>query len=254
MSRQSRVKGEDAVYHVIQRGNERKDIFRGDHDKQRYLEILKLQQEKHAVKLYAYCLMDNHAHLLVDANGADISTFMKGLSVSYVYYFNKRYGRCGHLFQDRFRSELVNSDPYFIQVGKYIHRNPVKAKMVKEAGDYSWSSYGIYMGEEDVMHLLDTSKILDSISTNRVRAIEMYRELVGFEDQKDLFFRQFMAVEGELNILDEEKVSDLIRHASSRDEAILALKNNTGLSYRKIAQHMGGMPVSSVYRVVKKSE
>ena len=132
MPRVQRVKGEFSTYHVVQRGNEKKKIFRDDEDKAKFLETLAKAREKYNFLLYAYCLMDNHIHLLVNDNGNDISKLMKSINVSYVSYFNRAYQRCGHLFQDRFKSELVKDDRYLLEVSRYIHNNPVKAKMVEK--------------------------------------------------------------------------------------------------------------------------
>ena len=99
MPRCARKKGEYEMYHVMQRGNEKKSIFYDDEDRKRYLEILQKNQEKYESKIYAYCLMDNHVNLLIATNGSDISQVMKSINVSYVMYINRKHVRCGHLFQ-----------------------------------------------------------------------------------------------------------------------------------------------------------
>jgi REP element-mobilizing transposase RayT len=100
MPRYARVKrGEYCTYHIIQRGNERRAIFRGDSDKERFLETLVRMKEKYAYKVYYYCLMDNHMHLIINTNGSDISQIMKSINVSHSIYFNKAHRRCGHSFR-----------------------------------------------------------------------------------------------------------------------------------------------------------
>lgn len=187
MPRVLRVKGEFSTYHVVQRGNEKKKIFRNDEDKVKFLETLAKAREKYNFLIYAYCLMDNHIHLLVNDNGNDISKLMKSINISYVSYFNRTYQRCGHLFQDRFKSELVKDDRYLLEVSRYIHNNPVKAKMVERPDEFRWSSYNIYSGKaNDALSLLDTSMILNYFSGNRLRSASEYEKFVDenqeFED------------------------------------------------------------------------
>lgn len=123
--------------------------------------------------------MDNHVHIIIDVNQNDISQIMKSINVSYVLYFNRKYERVGHLFQDRFKSELVEDDCYLLELSRYIHRNPVKANMVKTPGDYHWSSYNIYIGKvKDRYLLVDTSLVLDCLSRDRITAIKEYMILL----------------------------------------------------------------------------
>jgi len=179
----ARDKGEFTTYHVIQRGNERKNIFVSDNDRIRFLDTLARMKEKYNFLVYAYCLMDNHIHLVINDNGNDISKLIKSINVSYVYYFNQIYKRCGHLFQDRFRSEIIQDGRYLLQVSKYIYNNPVKAGMVRKAEEYKWSSYNIYTGRcKDIQKLIDTGKILGIISNNSAKAVKAYAEYV-IEDE-----------------------------------------------------------------------
>lgn len=183
MPRHARLKGEFSVYHIIQRGNERKNLFFSDDDRFRFLETLLRMKKKYNFLLYAYCLMDNHVHLLIDDNGNDISMLVKSINVSYVYYFNRTHKRCGHLFQDRFKSELVDDDGYLLEVSRYIHNNPVKAQMVTEPSQYQWSSYNIYTGRvKDKSRLIDKERILLNFSNNKPRAFQKYMEFVGTEE------------------------------------------------------------------------
>jgi len=129
MPRLQRIKGEFSTYHVMQRGNEKKDIFRSDKDRFKFLEIISKAKEKHNFKVYVYCLMDNHVHLVINDNGNDISMLMKSINVSYVTYFNRIHQRSGHLFQDRFRSELIKDDRYLTQVGMQVENRPQLAQL-----------------------------------------------------------------------------------------------------------------------------
>jgi putative transposase len=127
MARLARTKSESGIYHVIVRGINRQNIFQDDEDESVYLKRLTQYMRECGIELYAYCLMSNHVHLLLNEGDTAISEFMKKLGISYSYWFNRKYDRVGHLFQDRYKSEAVNDDSYFLTVFRYIHRNPQKA-------------------------------------------------------------------------------------------------------------------------------
>jgi REP element-mobilizing transposase RayT len=160
MTRQWRIEYENALYHVMSRGNEQRDIVRDDHDRERFLEILGNMSWRHAVDVHAYVLMNNHYHLLLSTPRANLSRSMQWFSVTYTQYFNSRHKRSGHLFQGRFKSFLVENDAYLMQLSCYIHRNPVRAGIVNRLIDYSWSSYQAYAYDRNKTEWLETSLIL----------------------------------------------------------------------------------------------
>lgn len=129
------------------RGINQQMIFEDDQDRYQFLQILQVCREQSNFQLYAYCLMGNHVHLLLRICGESLETVFKRIGARYVYWYNVKYRRVGHLFQDRFKSEPVEHDSYFITVLRYIHLNPVKAKLCKHPKDYRWSSYGDYVGD-----------------------------------------------------------------------------------------------------------
>lgn len=182
MPRRRREKCENSIYHIMVRGNNQQAIFLDDYDRNQYLKRLKRYKEKFKIEVYAYCLMTNHVHLLIYDSGQDISKVMQGLNLSYTIYFNKRHARSGHLFQDRFKSIMVKQDNYFIQVSKYIHRNPVEANMVQEIQDYKWSSYNIYMGAYDSWKIISTNAVLTYFSESYSKGIKLYGDYI--EDTK----------------------------------------------------------------------
>ena len=165
--RVKRKKCKYSVYHLIVRGNNRQPIFLDNSDKMAYLDRLKRYALRYNFHIYAYCLMTNHIHLLAYDNGRDVSKFMQGLNLSYTIYFNKKYDNCGHLFQDRFKSIMIQSDAQFLQVAKYIHLNPVKANIVTSPQQYPWSSYKFYLGNSDPLHLVNTSTLLQYFSSSK---------------------------------------------------------------------------------------
>lgn len=141
MPRTAREKSSTGIYHVILRGNNRQKIFHTDEDYVAFLKRLREYRNQCGFRLYAYCLMDNHIHLLLEELDEPLELIMRRLCGSFVYWYNRRYDRVGHLFQDRFRSETVEDDQYLATVLRYIHRNPVKAGLCSDPVGFSWSSY-----------------------------------------------------------------------------------------------------------------
>lgn len=142
MSRSARVLIDNIAYHVIARGNQRQTVLKCEEDFNRYLKILQKYKNKFKAKLYAYCLMSNHVHLVVDpADKALLNKMMHGINLSYAMFFNYKYKRCGHLWQDRYKSLIVQKDDYLINCISYIECNPIRAKICQRAEEYPWSSY-----------------------------------------------------------------------------------------------------------------
>ena len=144
MSRPPRLEFEGAVYHVIARGNERRAIYRDDHDRQKYLDRLGVYAWRFRFAVYAYCLMPNHVHLAIRTGAVPLSRIMLALHGAYSQDFNRRHGRVGHLFQGRYKAFLVEADEYLACLVRYIHMNPVKARLVASPDEFDWSSDRIY--------------------------------------------------------------------------------------------------------------
>ena len=132
------------VYHTIIRGIDKQDIFYSEKDRIKFIEIIKDTKEKYNYELYAYCLMDNHVHLVIYDKNEEISKMMQSIEISYVRYFNQKYERTGHLFQNRFFSKKVEDREYLKMLCRYIHQNPLKAGVAKTE-EYKWSSYNKYL-------------------------------------------------------------------------------------------------------------
>lgn len=171
MPRGARVKSETGIYHVMMRGIGLQDIFIDDESCMRYLDTLARYREEFNFELYAYCLMSNHLHLLIREGIEPLACSMKRIGVSYVYWYNWQYGRKGHLFQDRYRSEPVENDGYFLTVLRYIHQNPLKAGMVQDVGDYKWSSYNEYLHKP---FLVNVDFVLEMLADDREEAVKMF--------------------------------------------------------------------------------
>lgn len=146
MPRTPRLLLSQSYYHVMTRGNNKNTVFRFDVDYLFYLDLIRRYKKDLPFELYHYCLMPNHVHLLIKTNNeSDFSLFMKKLNLSYFHYYRKQYGWTGHFWQDRFKSQPVGKDNYFIQCGKYIELNPVRANLVSDPKDYLYSSYRYYI-------------------------------------------------------------------------------------------------------------
>lgn len=273
MPRIQREKGEFSTYHIIQRGNERKNIFFCDEDRLRFLNTITKAREKYNFLVYCYCLMDNHVHMIINDNGNDISKIMKSINVSYVSYFNRNYKRVGHLFQDRFKSEVIENEPYLLEVSRYIHNNPVKAGIVVKPESYRWSSYNIYIGEiENNQELIDTDKILASFSNQKDNAVKEY---IGFTEKYRESPRSILEIEEvqqeiekenhdyingiaearqciERNLA-EEKISmeELLQDNKLRDKWIKSIRKNSSLSLKELGELFGGLSESRISRIVR---
>lgn len=150
MGRKPREKSDLGIYHVMLRGINRQDIFEDDEDyaffKKQLYHVVFFRDEDGKPQpsrctIYAYCLMTNHVHLLIRETAEELSTVIKRITVAYAHYYNGKYQHVGHLFQNRFRSEVVNNEAYFLTLLRYIHQNPVAAGISKSIGDYRWSSW-----------------------------------------------------------------------------------------------------------------
>ena len=169
MPRQARKESGTGIYHVMMRGINRQNIFEEQEDYQQFLNRLQNLVDpmddigEHLPSychVYAYCLMSNHVHLLIRERTENVGASLKRLAVSYASYYNKRYKRVGHLFQDRFKSEPVNDMGYFITLLRYIHQNPVKAGICEKAEEYAWSSWQEYINDDGLLPTLCSTKAI----------------------------------------------------------------------------------------------
>lgn len=144
MARPWRIEFEGALYHVLSRGNEQKDIFWDNEDRVSFLNCMGEMSERFETDIFAYVLMSNHYHILLRTNRANLSRAMQWMGATYTRRFNNRHLRSGHLFQGRFKNIIVQNDAYLMRLSCYIHRNPLRAGIVKRLVDYSWSSYRAY--------------------------------------------------------------------------------------------------------------
>lgn len=154
MPRGPRQLSSSGIYHIMLRGINQQVIFEDDEDYLKFVEIIVKYKEICKYKVFAFCLMSNHIHLLLKIDEDCLATAMKRIAGSYAFWYNRKYYRMGHLFQDRFKSEPVEDDSYFLTVVRYIHQNPIKAGMINELYEYKYSSYfDYYCGESEVVDM-----------------------------------------------------------------------------------------------------
>lgn len=183
MPRAARTKSKTGIYHIIWRGANRQEIFHDDRDWVQFLDILKRYKIKYQLIIYAWCFMGNHVHLLIKEGNEDISITMKRIGISYAKYYNWRYITIGHLFQDRFKSENVETTSYLLTVVRYIHQNPVNAGIVNQAVEWKWSSCRGYYGKPLYPgNMLDYQPILGKFSIDIFKARERFKE---FNERKN---------------------------------------------------------------------
>lgn len=178
MPRLPRIKQDNGIFHVIMRSISDVNLFKTSDDKVEYLKIIKETQHLFKFKIYSYCLMSNHCHFIIDSCGADISKIMHRINFKYARYFNFKYNRHGHLFQDRFKSKLVSDEKYLYSLSLYIHRNPMDIKNYSKSPEkYRFSSLSVFLGiKADEFEILDDLFILSLLSDSLKKAREKYLE------------------------------------------------------------------------------
>ena len=177
MARKPRIHYPGAVYHVILRGNARQDVFLDDKDRYRFYLFMQEGIERYGHRVLAFCLMTNHIHLALQVGEVSLSRIMQNLTFRYTRWVNWRLKRSGHLFQGRYKSVLVDADSYLLELGAYIHLNPVRASMVTTAEAYPWSSHRAYLGKE-LIPWLNTEYILSQFTPELSKARREFAKFV----------------------------------------------------------------------------
>ena len=178
MARPLRITYPGAFYHITSRGNERKKIFKSLADKDKFLFYLDSATRRYDAVVHVYCLMGNHYHLLLETPSGNLSEIMRHINGAYTTYFNTKRQRSGHLLQGRYKAILVDKDAYSKELSRYIHLNPVRAKLVDKLQDYRWSSYLDYIGSGTPPAWLEMNFILGYFGKKRSVAQKNYREFI----------------------------------------------------------------------------
>lgn len=258
MPRTARKKSSTKVYHVILRGNAKQDIFLEKQDYNKFMKEIYKTKEKYQYELYAYCFMTNHVHLIIYDKNDKLSKILQSLTVSYSAYWNKKYERVGHLFQDRFLSKNVENEGYLKTVCRYIHQNPYKGG-IAEMEEYSWSSYQEYLKESKI---IETNQLLRLFGENKSEAMYNFVEFHKLNKKQDDIaeFMEYEMVE-RLNdeqarryieeVLELENIQEIMQYnIQKRNEYLKKLKNIKGISKAQIARLIG-MSEKIVERVVR---
>jgi REP element-mobilizing transposase RayT len=253
MTRRARIESETGIYHVMLRGINKQNIFEYSEDYERFKSCLFDAKEKSGIKLFGYCLMNNHVHILIGIGPEPIGAVFKRVGVKYAYWYNKKYERQGPLFQDRFKSEPVLDDIHLLSVLRYIHQNPVKAGICSDILDYEWSSYRDYTGEG--AGLIDTDTVLGIISKNPADQVRLFKDFT-YEESLGVF----ADIDNVTRPTDESLRERVIEICGAKtpgefqdmpiDERTLAIRamRDSGMSIRQIVR-LTGLPFGVVRNV-----
>ena len=265
MSRPLRLTFPGGVHHVYARGNERREIFRDPADRRGFLALMAEVSEQYAARCHAYCLMDNHYHLLIETSQANLSDAVRQLNGVHAQRFNRRHGRSGHLFEGRFRSPLVDTDQYLLEAIRYVVLNPVRAGSVRRAEDWIWSSHRAMAGLAEAPKFLAVEGALALFGPDFTGARAMYRRFVDdglISQQKELamepvngslpFIRalepRLREHRDDLELARRERfmarpsLAEIFSAAASREarrRAMQAARSRHGYRLREIAEHLG---------------
>ena len=209
MARKARAEVDGGLYHIVTRGNNRQQIFNSPGDYEKFLSLLTIQKTKVPFFLYAYCLMSNHVHLLIERQASEVGRIMHRLLTGYAQYYNRRYRRVGHLLQGRHKAILCQSDRYLSELVRYIHLNPVRARMVNQPEDYEYSSHGAYLGMEPT-GIVDVDPVLRHFAAKKDVARMRYRQFVAAGIKQGHCEEFYAAEEG--RILGSEEFIDATIH------------------------------------------
>ncbi|MPN13751.1 hypothetical protein SDC9_161076 [bioreactor metagenome] len=243
MPRLARERSNSGIYHVMVRGINRQNLFEDDEDRQRLIETIGFYKSISNYDIYGYCLMNNHFHLLIKETGETISQAIKRISSSYVHWYNQKNKRCGHLFQERFKSEVVETDAYFLTVLRYIHQNPMKVGLITEIGDYRWSSYPEYIASPTVT---DTEFGLGIFANDRNKALPLFIAYMGEMTTDECLddFEKVSIADDEITVylhsIGIESISAFQRYnKDERDQVLRKLKAIQGVTVRQLARVTG---------------
>jgi REP element-mobilizing transposase RayT len=174
MARKPRVEFDGAFYHVIVRGNQRQRTFQDGQDRIAYLQRLEHYRQRYGFRLYAYVLMANHVHLLLETKSVALSKIMQGIQASYTQRYNRRHRKVGHLFEGRYKAILCDREAYLLELVRYIHLNPARLRVAQDPWRYRWSSHGAYMGKTTVVKV-DSQEVLSQFAPRRAAARRVYQ-------------------------------------------------------------------------------
>ncbi|MEQ1807165.1 MAG: transposase [Burkholderiaceae bacterium] len=285
MARSLRIEFPGAVYHVTARGDRREPIFADDEDRRSLLRVTAQALARFDGELLAYCLMGNHYHFVLHTRQANLSLMMRHVNGVYTQIFNRRHDKVGHLFQGRFKAILVDREAYLLEVCRYVELNPVRAKLVRKADAWAWSSYRAHVGAEETPPWLDSAGLHGYLlqrplrsGADRLRATRMYAELVANAPDQALwdsalrqqiylgdedFVQRMQALAEPHKAVDREipkaqrrkslSLAQWLESVQTREAALYRAHTEGGLSMSAIARELG-LSVSRVSRLIARAE
>ena len=248
MSRFPRKFANSQIYHIILKGIDGQDIFYDDQDKEIFLKQISITKQSFNYVVYSYCLMSNHIHLVIKCKDDLLSKSIQSLSIRYVYYFNKKYERTGSLFQGRFKSKVVENQEYFIEVCRYIHRNPEKAGIALTQS-YKWSSYKEYIGNA---HIINKKTLLHDFN-NSINDFVYYTTKTTDDVDNIEDFAEYELIN---NLTDAQLASIIMKKfnisgISQIDSFFKNKPQHTLKKYIKIICTISGTNITQVSRVIR---
>ena len=254
MPRSARKKSESNIYHVMLRGINRQSIFEDDEDRFRFMTVLSRCRETSGFRLHAFVLMSNHIHLLIEPSDEPMELIFKRIGTSYAVWFNRKYSRAGHLFQDRFRSETVETDEYYKTVLRYILQNPIKAGIVSCLEEYRWSSYLAYKNGGGMLTDIQFAvNLFGSLDTMNEYLAQDNDDSVMDESEHDWRMRDESAKKIMKRITQCTSASDFQEYDLSVQKDFAGKLYLAGLTMGQIAR-LTGMSKTTVFRAVQKTE
>lgn len=243
MARVARLVSDSGYYHVMARGNNKEMIFKNTSEKQYYLDELKLAIEEGSLILLSYCIMDNHIHLLINSDIDSMADAFRRIHLKFALRYNKKYNQVGHVFQGRYKSEVINTDQYLLSAIRYIHNNPVKAEIVLKAENYKWSSYRDYLnGGNSLVDSNEKEMIMNMFggSMEQFQRFHLKDDMLEFlEIKEDLEREREIKAKKILKAYcDKYKVKDikqLCNNQDAIDEIVIDLLQLSKLSHRRVA-------------------
>jgi len=243
MPRKPRIEYSGAFYHVIVRGNQKQRIFKDEADFQKFLLTLTVYKNRTGSHIYAYVLMNNHVHLLIETKEVPLSKIMQGVSQTYTMYFNRRYRTVGHLFQGRYKAILCDKDAYLLGLLKYIHQNPLRAKITDRFDVYPWSSHHAYIGKDNPLSLVDTDQVLRLFSERKSRARAKYRE---FMDDQDTLDKARVYATADQRLQGDDAFVEGVLEQHDREEALARQKKKGLDEIAHAIEQRYGIPVDDM--------
>jgi len=251
MSRKPRVLGPSGFYHVTLRGIDGLKILEGQREKLYFLKVLQRMGKEGEYSIHAYCLMNNHAHLLLKTGNIPLAKSMKRITVSFVYYYNKLHNRSGPLLNDRYHSSVIKDEVQLLVCARYIHNNPIKAGIVDKPEAYPWSSYRYYLGLDSISPIpITTQEILNLFHPRTDHAIADLKAFTEIEDKPitvqdcvEEILRQEHVSQEEIKKLPRQRRDSIIRKILAQSGARAKdISNLLGLSTTVIykARRSGG--------------